>query len=306
MKDEGPLIRAVGLVKIYKAAGLEQVALQGLDLEVGRGEWVALVGPSGAGKSTLLNLLAGLERPSAGRLLVSGRDLLTIGQAELTAYRATQVGLVWQQTAANLLPYLSARGNVELLLRLAGVKGVGARAAELLEAVGLAAQAGRKPALLSGGEQQRAALACALARGPAILLGDELTGELDRGTADDILALLRDLRARYGLTIVLVTHDPRVAAAADRVVEIRDGRTSTEAQSDGAAAAGEALAVLDRAGRLQLSAEQRELAGLGRRVRVEPVAGGLLISPDGDGGEGAPAPQAPFDPAALYEDEPHG
>lgn len=307
-----PLIQAAGLMKIFQAAGLEQVALQGLDLEVQRGEWVALVGPSGAGKSTLLNILAGLDRPSAGRLVVNGRDLLHATFAELTAYRATQVGVVWQQTAANLVPYLSARENVALLLSLAGQ---GRRAAlheadALLAAVGVAEHARRRPARLSGGQQQRVAIACALARRPAILLGDELTGELDWATSVQILDLLRELRAQRGLTILLVTHDPRVAAAADRVVEIRDGRTSSEAlQSAGVTAqqtAGEALAVLDRSGRLQLSAEQRGLAGLGRRVRVDRIDGGLLIRP-AEGEPGVTLPTAelpPPDAATLYNDQP--
>jgi peptide/nickel transport system ATP-binding protein len=310
MIDE-PLIQAAGLVKIFQAAGLEQVALQGLDLQVQRGEWVALVGPSGAGKSTLLNILAGLDRPSAGRLVVNGRDLLSASAAELTTYRATQVGMVWQQTAANLVPYLSARENVALLLSLAGQGRSAAlqEADRLLASVGMAEHARRRPARLSGGQQQRVAIACALASRPAILLGDELTGELDWSTSAQILALLRELRAQRELTILLVTHDDRVAAAADRVVEIRDGRTSSEAlQGERTASqqtAGEALAVLDRAGRLQLSAEQRGLAGLGRRVRVETVAGGLLIRP----GEDEPsaltpaAEQSPPDAATLYAEE---
>jgi len=308
-----PLIQAGGLVKIYQVAGLEQVALQGLDLEVAQGEWIALVGPSGAGKSTLLSILAGLDQPSAGRLTVSGCDLLRATAAELTAYRAVQVGVVWQQTTANLLPYLSARANVTLLLALSGVpqRQAQQRADELLAAVGMAAHARRRPVHLSGGQQQRVALACALARRPAILLGDELTGELDWATAAQLLALLHDLRARYGLTIVLVTHDPRVAAHADRVVEIRDGRTSTEAlqtqvqtSSEPAPGAAEALAVLDQAGRLQLSAAQRTWAGFGRRVRVEPVADGLLIRPETDAGPTGMTDEAVFDPRHLYADEP--
>lgn len=309
MKDEGrgvnvaqaSMVEATGLVKIFQAAGIEQVALQGLDLTVARGEWVALVGPSGAGKSTLLSLLAGLDRPSAGRLVVHGRDLGELSATELTTYRARTVGVVWQQTAANLLPYLSARANVELLLRLSGT---GARAArtradELLQAVGIAEHAGRRPAQLSGGQQQRAAIACALAREPMILLGDELTGELDRGTAGQILALLRDLRARYGLTIVLVTHDPLVAGQADRIVEIRDGSTSAETTG---AVAREAHAVLDRAGRLQLSGELRAWAGLERRARIERVPEGLLIRREGE--QAAPVADASApEPAALYDDD---
>jgi peptide/nickel transport system ATP-binding protein len=305
-------ISASGLVKIFQVAGLEVVALQGLDLEVARGEILALVGPSGSGKSTLLNALGGLDRPSAGRLEVDGQNLLTFNQSELTTYRREQVGFVWQQTARNLLPYLSARQNIELLMTLAG-QGWRARrawASELIAAVEMTEHAGQKPPQLSGGQQQRVSIACALANRPQILLADEPTGEVDWPTAQLILKLLRDLRERYGLTIVLVTHDPRVAEWADRVVAIRDGRTSTETvrttddrrpttedpQGELSVVGGqrsvvEELVVLDSAGRLQLPGDQRALAGIGRRARVELVDGGILIRPGDDEAIGASASQ---------------
>ena len=225
-----PVIHAHNLVKIYQVAGLEVVALQGLDLTVQGGELVALVGPSGAGKSTLLAALTGLERPSAGALTVAGQNVLTLGAAALARYRREVVGVVWQQTGRNLLTYLSARENIELLAQLNGSARAVRRAwaHELLDAVGMAGLAHRRPTTLSGGQQQRVALACALANRPQILLADEPTGEVDWPTAAQILALLQTLRQRYGLTIVLVTHDPRVAAHADRVVAIRDGRMSSE------------------------------------------------------------------------------
>lgn len=295
-----PLIVCSGLVKIFRVADLEVVALQGLDLEVARGEMLALVGPSGSGKSTLLSALGGLDQPSAGRLEVAGQNLLQLSASELTTYRRRQVGFVWQQTTRNLLPYLTARENIELLMTLAGTGGRERRARvdELLAAVGMSDYAHQKPPQLSGGQQQRIAIACALANMPAILLGDELTGEVDWPTAQMILALLRDLRERYGLTIVLVTHDPRVAAQVDRVVAIRDGRTSSETihtpdvptvadtahttHRTAQLVQREELVVLDKAGRLQLPGDQRALAGIGRRARVELVDGGILIRPVDD------------------------
>ncbi|GAB4113068.1 MAG: ABC transporter ATP-binding protein [Roseiflexaceae bacterium] len=290
-------ITASGLVKIFKVADLEVVALQGLDLEIEQGEFVALVGPSGSGKSTLMSALGGLDRPSAGKLMVGGRDLLSMSAQDLSSYRRERVGFVWQQTTRNLLPYLTARENVDLLTNLAGGKRVGSAKArkawvdELLEATGAAAFANRRPPQLSGGQQQRVALACALANRPEILLGDEPTGEVDWPTAQLILALLRDLRTRYGLTLVTVTHDPRVAAVADRVIAIRDGRVSSEVVrfEDGQPVAaerhGSERVVIDAAGRLQLPIDQRGLAGIGRRATIEVVDGGLLIRPSDDGNQ---------------------
>jgi peptide/nickel transport system ATP-binding protein len=229
-----------------------------------------------------------LDRPSAGRLLVGGRDLLTLSQGDLTTYRREQIGFVWQQTTRNVLPYLSARENVELLATLAGQSHKDRRAwsNELLNAVGAQEFIHRKPPQLSGGQQQRVAIACALANRPQILLGDEPTGEVDWPTAQLILALLRDLRDRYGLTVVMVTHDPRVAATADRVVAIRDGQVSTEVV--GSRSAFEQV-VVDQAGRLQIPADQRLSVGIGRRARIEVVDGGLLIRP-GDEGTADDAP----------------
>lgn len=292
MTNTEHFISASGLVKIFQVADLEVQALQGLDLEVDQGEILALVGPSGSGKSTLLNALGGLDRPSAGKLLVDGRDLLKLSQNELTTYRREQVGFVWQQTARNLLPYLNARQNIELLMTLAG-RGLRERrtwANELIEAVGMSEYAKQKPPMLSGGQQQRISIACALANRPKILLADEPTGEVDWPTAQMILKLLRELREQYGLTIVLVTHDPRVADWADRTVAIRDGRTSTEtvrkrdqssADADAERLAQE-LVVLDRSGRLQIPSDQRLLAGIGRRAKIEIVDGGILIRPSDD------------------------
>lgn len=321
MNTTDHIIHASGLVKIYKVAELEVVALQGLDLEVARGEFLALVGPSGSGKSTLLNAIGGLDRPSAGQLIVDGLDLTTLTPAQLSAYRRERVGFIWQQTTRNLLPYLSARENIELLMTFAGRGGRERRAwaDELLEAVGIAEKASTPITQLSGGQQQRVALACALANRPRILLGDEPTGEVDWDTAQRVLALLRDLRTRYGLTVVLVTHDPRVAEQADRVIAIRDGRTSTETRRDDGKALGdgisaarsararaaEELVVVDRAGRLQIPGDQRALAGIGRRARVELVDGGVLIRPVEDDRIAIPTEETTGDQHHhyLYEDD---
>jgi ABC-type lipoprotein export system ATPase subunit len=290
-----PFIVCEGLVKIYKVAGLEVVALQGLDLAVAQGELLALAGASGSGKTTLLNVLGGLDRPTAGRVLVGGRELLKMPDSALDRFRRATVGFVWQQTARNLIPYLTAQQNVELPMTLAGMGRRAQRewAQELLQAVGLWPSRRQRLAQLSGGQQQRAALATALANRPALLLADEPTGELDSAMARDVLALLRAMNRRYGVTTILVTHDPQVAHSADRVLTIRDGRCSSEAlrrvaapPADQAepAATYEEYVVVDGSGRLQLPAALMAEAGVGGRVRVELSDEGLLIRPVGEKG----------------------
>jgi ABC-type lipoprotein export system ATPase subunit len=227
---ENALVTCENLVKIYKVADLEVVALQGLYLEVAPGEMVALVGASGSGKTTLLNMLGALDVPSAGRCIVSGNDLTRINEAQRTNYRCFTTGHVWQQAGRNLLPELSVAENITLPQMLGGTSG-GARARrtrELMERSGIAHLARKKPQQISGGEQQRAAIAVALANAPVLLLADEPTGELDSTTAGEILTLLRELNRELGLTILIVTHDVAVASVADRTIAIRDGRTNTE------------------------------------------------------------------------------
>jgi ABC-type lipoprotein export system ATPase subunit len=284
---DGPVIVCENLVRIYKIADLEAVALQGLDLVVERGEMIAVVGASGSGKSTLLNILGGLDSPSAGRAVVAGHDLTRLGSGERTRYRRRVVGFIWQQTSRNLLPYLTARENIALPLVLEGVQDRERRALELLELVGLADRADHRPERLSGGEQQRVAIAVALANGPEVLLADEPTGELDSRTSAQVFRLLRRVNRELGTTIVSVTHDPLVAGHVDRVVAIRDGRTSSETvhrrertEEGEHRLVAEEFAVLDRAGRLQLPRAHIEALGLERRVRLRLESDHVRVSPD--------------------------
>jgi ABC-type lipoprotein export system ATPase subunit len=261
------LVEARNLVKIYKAADLEVVALQGLDLMVPQGEMLALVGPSGAGKSTLLNILGGLDSPSAGRCEVAGVDLTRLNPRDRLLYRRRIVGHVWQQTSRNLLSDLSLMENVLIPMVLAGypARRRRAHARDLLTRVGLGDRLDHRPDRLSGGEQQRGALAVALANDPPLLLADEPTGELDSVTARDVLALLRGLNHDLGLTTVVVTHDVQVAEAMDRSVAIRDGRTSTEVVH---AEAAEETVIIDGVGRLQIPRAILDALPFSGRARV--------------------------------------
>ena len=292
MAGDEALIVCDNLVKIYKVADLEVVALQGLDLLVEAGEFIALVGASGSGKSTLLNILAGLDVPSAGRAVVAGHVLGEMGTRERTEYRRSVIGFIWQQTARNLLPYLSAAENVEMPMLLQGhaAEERRHRAVELLDLVGLADRATHRPDRLSGGEQQRVAIAVALANNPAVLLADEPTGELDSDTARQVFALLSRLNRELGVTIVVVTHDPLVSERVQRTIAIRDGRTSTETLRRAAISdagehhvVAEEYAVLDRVGRLQLPRAHVEALRLHRRVRVVLEDDHISIWPDGSG-----------------------
>jgi ABC-type lipoprotein export system ATPase subunit len=306
-----PFILCENLVKIYKLdslhsqSGLEVVALQGLNLAVQPGELMGIVGASGSGKSTLLNILGGLDRPSAGQVTINGLDLLKAPAPALDEYRRTQVGFVWQQTARNLISYLSAQANVELPMTIEGVSSSEKRSwsRELLETVGLWEHRKHRLAQLSGGQQQRVAIAVALANRPKLLLGDEPTGEVDSGTAQEILALFRRMNEQYGLTTIIVTHDPQVARAVDRVVTIRDGSTSSEtvrrvADVEAALAEGaspsphiyQEFVVVDGAGRLQIPPDLRAEMGIGDRVTLERVDEGILIQPVA--GTGSPASSA--------------
>jgi ABC-type lipoprotein export system ATPase subunit len=271
-----PYINATGLVRIFRSDDVETFALQGLDLHVTQGEMIALVGPSGAGKSTFLNLLAGLDRPDAGVLTVGDLNLADANERVRASYRRNTVGFLWQQSTRNLVPGLTAHENVMLPALLAGHAHatVSQRADELLHAVEMSAQRNRDPLRMSGGQQQRVALAAALACQPQLLLADEPTGEVDWATAEKILLLLQSLRQLYNLTIVMVTHDPRVADSADRTIAIRDGRTSSEIGVDDIE-----TVVIDSAGRLQIPIELRQRIGLGQRATVTVVDGVIHITP---------------------------
>ncbi|RGC70215.1 Lipoprotein-releasing system ATP-binding protein LolD [Micromonospora sp. MW-13] len=267
-----------GLVRIFKSDGVEVVALQGLDLVIDRGELVAIVGASGSGKSTLLNILSGLDTPTAGIARVAEYDLLALSARRRLSYRREMAGFVWQQTGRNLLPYLTALENVDLPMKLAGRRGRRVRrdrARELLDLVGVGHLADRRPGQLSGGEQQRCAIAVAVANDPEVLFADEPTGELDEATGAEVFAALRQINAELGVTVVVVTHDQAVATQVRRTVAIRDGRTSSEVRrtarigADGATElVSEEYAVLDRTGRMQLPASFVDALALRDRVRL--------------------------------------
>lgn len=279
------LIVCDGLVKIYKVAGLEQVALRELNLNIERGELMAIVGASGSGKTTLMNILGGLDRPSAGRVVVDGQELLRMSDSQLNRYRRERVGFIWQQSARNLIPYLNAIDNVALPMTVAGrTHRSRQRAAELLERVGLGQRMYHRLSELSGGEQQRVAIAVGLANHPPLLLADEPTGEVDTATAALIYETFRTLRREMGVTIIVVSHDPGVARQVDRVVAIRDGMLASEtvrqaeaSQQPGATEAFEELVVLDKNGRLHIPPEYLEELQIRGRARLEVVEGGILI-----------------------------
>ena len=286
-----PIIRCENLVKIYKTRDIEVLALQGLELEIARGELMAIIGNSGSGKSTFLNMIGGLDRPSAGQLIVDGKDLFKLSEKELVEYKRTTVGFVWQNNARNLLPWLSAWRNVQMPMLFTPGRARRERALELLDLVGLSQRSKSRLSQLSGGEQQRVAIAIALANKPKILLADEPTGSVDVKTSNYLLDVFRRLNSELGLTIVIVTHDRMLAKKVNRVVSIRDGKTSSEriissyaselAQLHGfdeEADLHEEYAVLDRAGRLQIPREMLTEIGLeGNRVRLEVKDGNIVL-----------------------------
>ena len=293
MNPDNQIIVAENLVKIYKTKDVEVLALQGLDLVIERGEVMAIVGNSGSGKSTLLNMIGGLDKPSAGKLYVDGKDLFKLGERELVDYKTVTVGFVWQNNARNLIPYLSALENVIMPMQFNNVRPIRdkkSRAMELLSLMGMEGRAGHRLKQLSGGEQQRVAIALALANHPAILLADEPTGNVDTRTTDAIMGMFRKVREELGTTVVIVSHDQEISKRVERVVAIRDGKTSSEfvrkvsyideLSSAGGFDLGEKveLAVLDRAGRVQIPRALLDKMGLeGNRLHVHMDDDGRVV-----------------------------
>lgn len=295
------MISCEGLVKIYMTDNRKVMALEGLDLTIEEGEMMAIIGKSGSGKSTLLHIIGGLETPTAGNLLINGKDISSLKEKEMVTYRKSTVGFVWQKSARNLFPYMTTLQNVEtpMYFRKGNEKKRRKRALELLEAVGMEEHANKFPAQLSGGEQQRVAIAAALANEPSILLADEPTGAVDSKTADQIFSLFHKLNCELGITIVIVTHDMALADRVDRTVMISDGKISTEkirkeSRTEVLRKAQEAdfrivsvqdnetheeYSVMDKAHRVQLSEEILEQAGIdSNKVKVEIVDGKVVIS----------------------------
>ena len=290
-----PIVQCDGLVKIYKTKDIEVLALQGLDLSIQKGELMAIIGNSGSGKSTFLNMIGGLDKPSAGKLIVDGKDLFKLGEKELVEYKRNTVGFVWQNNARNMMPYLTALQNVQMPMLFGDAKDKKERALKLLELVGMDHKKHNKLNQLSGGEQQRIAIAIALANNPKILLADEPTGSVDVSTGEFILDVFRKLNEEWGLTIIIVTHDRLLSKKVNRVVSIRDGKTSSERimkksyieqmKELGSLSTDilheetqQEYAVLDRAGRLQIPHEILQQAGIsGNKLLIEYKDGVIML-----------------------------
>lgn len=288
------IIQADNLVKIYKTKDIEVVALQGLDLTVEQGEMMAIIGSSGSGKSTFLNMLGGLDRPSAGKLYVDQKNLFTMSEQELVEYKRSTVGFVWQNNGRNLLPYLTAYENIMLPMELSSMNEKKERADRLLELVGLSSKKYNKMQGMSGGEQQRIAIAIALANSPKILLADEPTGSVDTKTSNYIFDLFKRLNQELGVTIVIVTHDVSLSRKVQRVAAIRDGKISSERilKEDFAQRLKETdqmvdwhetetqdeFAILDRSGRIQLPSEMlKEMELSDNKLKVVMREGKIVL-----------------------------
>lgn len=284
-----PFIKCQRIVKAYRVAQHEIVALRGIDFEMQKGELVAIIGPSGAGKSSLLNLLGGLDTPTAGQLIVDGQNLLEFKDRQLAEYRLRQVGFLWQQVDRNLLLHRTSMGNVTLPMMLAGDSPWRRRrqARELLEAVGLSDQLHKHPAQLSGGQQQRVAIAVALANQPPLLLADEPTGALDRESAERVMVLINDLRDRFGLTVLMTTHDLEIAQHADRILTLRDGALGQDISEMGED--GSSHLHFDDSGRIRLPEPVRQQLTTAANIAVEIRPEGVLLRPEEEDDDGVDA-----------------
>lgn len=286
------MIQADGLVKIYKSKQTEVLALQGLDLIVEEGELTAIIGNSGSGKSTFLNMIGGLDRPSAGSLVVGGKNLFTISEKELVLYKRNTVGFVWQNNGRNLLPYLSALENVILPMHLSSSGKKKAKALELFEMVGMGHKKHSRLNMLSGGEQQRIAIAIALANSPKLLLADEPTGSVDMSTANYIFDVFTELN-KNGQTILIVTHVVALSKKVRRVVAIRDGKISSERLLKEKYAdrlkevtidwreedTQDEYVIVDKAGRVQIPKEMLSAMEIGsNKVKVELKDKSVILS----------------------------
>lgn len=300
--DSNDIIVCDGLVKIYKTKEVEVMALQGLDLTIKRGELMSVIGKSGSGKSTLMNIIGGLERPSAGRIIVNGKTLSEFSEKEMVGYRKRTIGFVWQKSARNLFPYLTSLENIEAPMNFEGMKPAKKRekALQLLDMVGMSHKKDSYPNQMSGGEQQRIAIAVALANTPEILLADEPTGAVDTKTSNMIQDLFRKLNRELGITIIIVTHDMKLANKVDRVVMISDGKISTEKimkekyreqidqLSDGEVSidSHEEYSVMDKAHRVQLSEDILGAAGIdSNKLRISVENGKVVIVGENAGGQ---------------------
>lgn len=296
------IIECENLVKIYKTSEIEVLALQGLDLVVEEGELMAIIGNSGSGKSTLLNMIGGLDKPSAGKLMVDGKNLFKFNEKQMIEYKRETVGFVWQNNARNLIPYLTAKQNIDTVMAANPKHERKFNSIELLDMVGLTNRKNSRLGQLSGGEQQRVAIAIALCNNPKILLADEPTGAVDTKTTGIILDQFRELNRTLGVTIIIVTHDIQLSKKVDRVVAIRDGRTSSEmirkrsyaaelqllkngmldANVDGdKEETHEELAVIDKVGRVQIPMELLEKVGLKgkNKIKVETDGNRIILAP---------------------------
>lgn len=279
MTYQGASVEVERAVKIYRIGSTDVTALAGLDLRVDAGEMVGVIGPSGCGKSTLLNMIGALHTATSGMVTVGGVDLSALSPSELDRYRRTRVGFVWQETSRNLIPYLSAIDNVLIPSRLAKIENPQRQARELLDLVGMGDRADHGPAQLSGGQQQRVSVAVALANRPSLLLADEPTGELDGETAEEVYALLRTVNRDLGITVVIVSHDPNMAATVDRVVELRDGQSAMEHHAHRDAEADGIVLLVDTVGRIRVPDEFREELGIGERVQAELDGDRIALTP---------------------------